>query len=374
MTERSLTIEYIIDAGAIGGAETQLVILCQRLLAHGHRPSVLFLQSVGPMVDRLDQLSIPYAYVRGPNVPRTSSRTIASASSYLEYRRFGGLSRNPVDIVHSMLDGAIAASHLLRPHPAVHIAGVLGQRIPKVRRADVAWSVRTHLLARNIRRSNAVVCNAPHLKAELIERHRLLPGQVHVIFNGVDVPEWQARPEVQPASGIVIANFHDYKGHDVLLAALSLLDSPPPVRLCGTGVVRDGIRRQADELGLSGVTFVEPPADIPAELRQAQFGIHPSRTEGLSNAILEEMSAGLPIVACDVGGNSQIVEHGLNGYLVAPGDPHALAEAIRALAADPQLRSRMGVHSRRRAEQLTWAACAGAHASLYEALASGHGA
>lgn len=374
MTGRSLTIEYIIDSGMIGGAETQLITLCQHLQAHGHRPSILFLQSVGPLVDRLTELSIPYSYVREPHVPRTSSRTVASASSYLEYRRFGSRPRNPVDIVHSMLDGAIAASHLLRPHATVHIAGVLGRRIPKVRRVDVAWSVRAQLLARNIRGSNAVVCNAPHLKAELIERYGLPPADVHVIFNGVDVPEWKAKPEVQPASGIVIANFNEHKGHDVLLAALSLLDSPPPVRLCGSGVVRDAIRRQADQLGLSGVTFVEPPADIPAELRRARLGIHPSRTEGLSNAILEEMSAGLPIVACDVGGNSQIVEHGLNGYLVAPGDPHALAEAIRALAADPQLRSRMGEHSRHRAEQLTWEACAAAHASLYETLASGHGA
>jgi glycosyltransferase involved in cell wall biosynthesis len=64
---------------------------------------------------------------------------------------------------------------------------------------------------------------------------------------------------------------------------------------------------------------------VPAELARAGFAIHPSRTEGLSNAILEELAAGLPVVAMDVGGNSMLIDPGMNGYLLAVGDHTSLA-------------------------------------------------
>jgi len=225
------------------------------------------------------------------------------------------------------------------------------------------------MLERSLRKADAVVCNAPHLREEILDQLRLDPGRVRVIPNGVDLPGWRSDTSGQPARGVVVANFHDYKGYDVLLESLTRVTEPVTVHLCGTGDVRAEMQALAGRLGLDPmVTFVEPPADVPAELRAAQFGVHPSRTEGLSNAILEQMAAGLPVIASDVGGNPVLVEDGVNGLLVPVGDPVALAAAITTLAADPARRARMGEESRRRAASLSWDACTGAHVALYEEL------
>lgn len=72
------------------------------------------------------------------------------------------------------------------------------------------------------------------------------------------------------------------------------------------------------------------------------------------------------MVACDVGGNSSLVSDGENGLLVPPGDATALAHAIDAVAADPDLRARMGVASRERSLQFGWDRCVQANLELFE--------
>jgi glycosyltransferase involved in cell wall biosynthesis len=75
-----------------------------------------------------------------------------------------------------------------------------------------------------------------------------------------------------------------------------------------------------------------------------------SLREGISNTILEAMASGLPVVACDAGGNHELVADGVNGSLVPPGDSEALAEALRRYVTDPSLRLEHGAASRSRAE------------------------
>ena len=374
--DRPLAIEFIIDSGIVGGAETQLASLCRHLQQTGHRPSVLFLQRVGPLVDELESASIPVSFVRsapGGVDESTPAPVVGSARSLLTYFRFGRRRQGPApDVVHAMLDGSIAVSHLLRPgrkKPPAFVAGVLGMRIGRSSRLDVGWAARARLLARNLSRADAVICNAPHLGSEIIADFDVDPRRLHVIVNGVDIPSWSADVMRQPPRGVVVANFHSYKGYDVLVDAMSRMSTQVPLHLCGTGDVRGQTIARAATLGLaSTITFVDPPADVPAELRSAQFGVHASRTEGMSNAILEQMAAGLPVVASDVGGNSLLIEHGVNGLLVPAGDAGALARAITTLACDVDLRVRMGAASRRRAEELSWDRCAQAHVDLYRNL------
>ena len=74
----------------------------------------------------------------------------------------------------------------------------------------------------------------------------------------------------------------------------------------------------------------------------------------MPNAVMEAMAAGLPIVAFRVGGIPEIVEDGVTGILVDPGDVQGLAEAIARVAADPQWRVAAGAAARRRVEELSW--------------------
>ncbi len=81
----------------------------------------------------------------------------------------------------------------------------------------------------------------------------------------------------------------------------------------------------------------------------ADFGVLPSRAnEGFSNAILESMRAGLPMIVTDIGGNAEAVVDGETGFVVPPADPAALAAALLRLAQDPALRRKLGAAGRER--------------------------
>ena len=91
--------------------------------------------------------------------------------------------------------------------------------------------------------------------------------------------------------------------------------------------------------------------DIPELLSASDIGILTSHEEGASNAILECMAAGLPMVATKVGGNPELLENGVTGILVSPKDPHEVADALLRLAHDATLRTSMGAAGKNKVEQ-----------------------
>jgi glycosyltransferase involved in cell wall biosynthesis len=210
-----------------------------------------------------------------------------------------------------------------------------------------------------------VVVNSDALVAEATS-WGARPGRIEVVPNGVDLPPRTS--ELIRESAVVVANYRAYKGHADLLHALALCQSNVEVRLCGSGDVQH-LDELADELGVRHrLQFVEQPADVPAELASAGFAIHPSHTEGLSNAILEEMAAGLPVVAMSVGGNPMLVEDGVNGYLLNVGDHTTLAEVIDQLATNFELRQQLGKGSLARVIHFSWQTCTARYAELLGSL------
>ncbi len=94
-----------------------------------------------------------------------------------------------------------------------------------------------------------------------------------------------------------------------------------------------------------------------------------SRSEGLSNTLIEYAAAGLPIVATDVGGNGEVVAHGENGYLVPPGRPDQLADAIVQLLRDPALRATFGRAGQAKvAREFDEETVTGAYVDYYQSL------
>jgi glycosyltransferase involved in cell wall biosynthesis len=107
------------------------------------------------------------------------------------------------------------------------------------------------------------------------------------------------------------------------------------------------LERLIAELGLTDrVTLHGPVADVPAFLSTLDVAVLPSRAEGMSNAVLEYMAAGRPVVATDVGANRQLLSGGEYGVLVPPGDPAALAGGIGRLLADPAAASLLAAAGR----------------------------
>jgi GalNAc-alpha-(1->4)-GalNAc-alpha-(1->3)-diNAcBac-PP-undecaprenol alpha-1,4-N-acetyl-D-galactosaminyltransferase len=146
------------------------------------------------------------------------------------------------------------------------------------------------------------------------------------------------------------------KAHDVLLEAFALLgDELKEWRLAilGDGRMRDTLKAQAASLGVaSRVHWHGIVQDPHAFYRAANIFVLPSRVEGTPNALLEAMSCGLPVIVSDgAPGPLELVEDGVTGLVVPVNDATALAAALRRLASDDELRSRLGEAARARVSE-----------------------
>lgn len=191
---------------------------------------------------------------------------------------------------------------------------------------------------------------------------RAVQRKGRVLHNGIP-PEALAGPYACFDEALVVTagRISPQKGIDVLAEAASLLREQVPgvkVRVFGAQQLgwesyHSGLVERIDELGLAGsfelVGHVERPA---AQWGAASVYVQPSRREGLPLAVVEAMAAGLPVVASDVGGLSEVVDHGTTGLLVPPDDPHALAEALSEILGNRERARAMGQAGRARVEQL----------------------
>jgi glycosyltransferase involved in cell wall biosynthesis len=136
------------------------------------------------------------------------------------------------------------------------------------------------------------------------------------------------------------------KAHDVLLQAAALLAGAGKtfeLWIVGGGPERSRLEALANELRVAGrVRFLGEVADAQDLLAGAHVFAHPARSEGLSNAVLEAMAEGVPVVATPTGATVELIEHERTGLLVAVGCPQSLAAALGRLLDDPSLREKLG--------------------------------
>ena len=191
----------------------------------------------------------------------------------------------------------------------------------------------------------------------LIEPGALDPAKVRVVHNGVDVarlrqhrPRAEVRGELGLASatqvvGLVARLDHWGKGHRKFLTALANLKDCYPVEalIIGGGRREAEVKQLAGEMGLAGrVHFLGQRPDIPDLLAALDIFVLPSHSEGVSLALLEAMAAGLPVIVSAVGGLPEVVTDGVNGLLIPPKEPEALAGALARLLDDPALAKKLG--------------------------------
>jgi glycosyltransferase involved in cell wall biosynthesis len=214
--------------------------------------------------------------------------------------------------------------------------------------------------------ASRTLVNAPRLGELVSEAEHLDPTRVTVVSNFVDeaafeqpAPGWReqmlrelgANPEC-PTLGI-IANLLPVKDHATLLKAVQQVrnrGTRAQVVLIGDGGERPHLEELARALGIAdAVFFAGRRANTPNHHAAFDISVLCSRSEGLSNSILEAMAAGRPVVATDVGATADAVVRDETGLLVPPGDVAALAAALHRLASDPAYSRHLGDAGRRRA-------------------------
>jgi glycosyltransferase involved in cell wall biosynthesis len=204
---------------------------------------------------------------------------------------------------------------------------------------------------------------------------RAPPSRTRVIYGGVDCVRYRPDPSAARNGVLFVGRVTPHKGIDRLIRAL-----PPGARLLVAGSAgHDRARPERDyprllarlaagrDVRLLGAV---PDAALPQLLRSAAVLALPSvhRTvygrvvavsELLGLVVLEAMASGTPVICSRLGGLPEIVEHGVTGFLVAPGDVGELRERLTQVLGDRGLRERLGRNARERAlERFTWAACA----------------
>jgi glycosyltransferase involved in cell wall biosynthesis len=218
------------------------------------------------------------------------------------------------------------------------------------------------------RLSAAMVVNSSRVADSLIRRGVASRSHVVVIRNGIDIAGFTpaiAREDVRTTLGLAdedfvwlaIGRLTEQKAYPNLLRAFSnVVDSLPRSKLVvvGRGPLRAQLESLLQALELQDrVSFLGFREDVPVLLTAADAMVMASRYEGMPNVVMEALAAGLPVVGTDVGAMAELIREGVNGYLVPPSDPSALASAMTKLAlASPQERIEMGRRGRNLVQEL----------------------
>jgi glycosyltransferase involved in cell wall biosynthesis len=188
------------------------------------------------------------------------------------------------------------------------------------------------------------------------ERVVVIPnGIAPVKVEGVDKTEVRKKAGIGADDPFLLAvgRLVPSKAHHILIEAMPLvLERFPNAKagVCGDGPLRGALETQIQSLGLENAVKLLGQSDHVAQfLASADVFVMPSLWEGLPIALLEAMSAGLPVAATKVEGVEEVVEEGRHGFLAPPGDKEAFAEALLRLLQDPPARRRMGEAARRKA-------------------------
>ncbi len=339
---RKIRLLLAIDSiGEDAGTEKQLAGMIERI--DGDRFEMDLCCLAGSA--RLDRLA---RYCRARVFPVVRAYSPNGVRQILRLRRY--IQEREIDVVHAFTPKATIVTVLAAK-------GASPRAVVASRRNLGYWYTPRYVrLFRYLNRhTTRVLANSEAVKRCVVEIERIPPGRVDVLYNGVELAEHAtADPSAAAALGIpekvkvagMVANLRPVKDHELFLRAAALVSRQVPESaflLVGQGPLRDRLASLAAELGLAEkVFFTDGKGRVPDYLHCMCVGCLSSQSEGFSNAILEYMAAGLPVVATDVGGVAEAVEHGKTGYLVASRDPADFAAPLIELLQDDQRRQAMG--------------------------------
>lgn len=341
-------ILHLVNILGIGGAEGQFVERLRWLDPRKHRSVVGTLRRVGPNLATLSAIGMdPREIPLGPSLAHLRTAQVVREIARL-------VERERLALIHAQdFYTALVAT------PAAMLAGVK----LVLSRLDLAhWygPRRRAALRLACHAADRIWVNAWAIERQLATEEGIDPRKVHVIENGIDLERFDARRREGLASdlpvpagartAVIVANLHPIKGQEDAIDALAFLGSRHAdlhLLLVGEGDRREHLRARARARRIQRrVHFLGHRMDVPAILDRADLLISSSHAEGLSNSIIEGMSAARGIVATAVGGTPELVRDGESGFLVPPHAPAVMADRLGALLADDERRARFGREAR----------------------------
>ncbi len=359
-------VALVIGQLHLGGAERQLYELAVRLDRSRYVPFVVCLSEVAePYAGRLGQHGVPVEIIA-----RSGHNELGRVQALARV-----LGRRRADLAHSFLLAANAYTYgavtMLR-------LVVWSRRVPFLASSRICsprpgrWAMAVH--RRAFRAAGAVIANSRLVARYTRDMFDVPESSMRVIHNGVDLESFAHATEGPGYDGLpgrdAARRELGAADQDILIGTLGRLARQKNLELflemamgltaatagrrlrfvvAGDGPALPGLRAAARQRGLAeSVMFAGARQDVARVLTAFDIFVLTSDFEGLPNAVMEAMAAALPVVATRAGGTEEVVQDGVTGYLVAPGDAAGLVERVACLAGDPGLRRRMGKEGRAR--------------------------
>ena len=336
---------YLAHTLAVGGAEEMILNLVRHLPPEFER-AVMCIDQPGPIGAEIEKTGTPF---------RSLGLRPGMLRPFDVVRLQHRIQEWQPTIVHTFLLTASLYGRFAAMLARVPI--VIGTEVNVYQKKQLAHRAAEKWLMRH---TDAVVASAGSVRDFYIDQIDADPEKVLVIYNAVDWSQLAAmvtRAELRAELGVpadvpvagIIARLTEQKAHGVLLDAMASRPelSALHVIAVGDGDLRDALRRRAEQLGLSQrVQFVGARRDLGNILNAVDMFVMPSLWEGLPLSLVLAMGAGLPVIASRVAGIPEVVEDGVSGVLVEPGNRAELAAAMVRILFDDELRARLGQQAR----------------------------
>jgi glycosyltransferase involved in cell wall biosynthesis len=357
---RATRVCFLIDRLSRAGTETQLLALIRSFDRSRVEPFLVLLDGEGDASRALEPI--------GCEVLRLGVRSFLSRQAASAARAFGRFLRSrEIDVLQAyFLDSVYFGV------PVARLAGV--RKVIRVRNNTGYWLTRKHrLLGKGFSRLCDITLTNSEQGRDALLGEGVPSDRVVVLENGVDVDRFAAGPLPNALRVGAVANLRPVKNLDLLIRAVARLAPRYPrlaLEIAGDGEQRPELERLIAELNCGErIRLIGAVGDIPGFLASLDVAVLCSRSEGMSNALLEYMAAGRAIVATRVGANDRLIRDQVEGLLVPAEDEGALAGAIERLLIDPALAARLAAAARRRAvESFSRAAMCRRFENFYERL------
>lgn len=364
---RPLRVALVIPTLDRGGAEKQLSLLAAGLPDHGIEPHVVLLTRDGPLRASLEAANVPVTLI--------GKRFRADPTAYFRLRNW--IRDWKPDVVHTWLFAANAYGR----HAAIRckVPVVLGSE-----RCVDLWKTQAHFVIDRYlaARTEGITTNSAGVRG-FYESHGIDPNRIFVIANGI-MPRKSAsisreeaceRLGVDPEKRLILSVgrlWPQKRYRDLIWAAelLGTLRGDTTYVVIGDGPQRGELMRLRDALTKPEyVRFAGHRNDVAELLPHADLFWNGSEYEGQSNSILEAMQAGVCVVASNIPGNRDLIDDGLTGRFVEPGDKADFARVSNLLLASSDERSRLANTAREAVqERFTVSRMVAEHAALYQRI------
>jgi len=323
-----MRILHVTASPVLGGLQRIMLTLVEGQLRNGVSAAVA-VSPGGPFPEHLRSKALPCG-----EIPMERGLSLRSV---LELRRFA--ERFEADVLHA--HGARATLYSYLCSRGTKRALVSHVHLADPWRFDGSWASRLDRLVCS--RVDRVVACSRQLRGLLVERQGLAEGRTECVPNGIQLEEFLAAGRPPAGTGPIFgtcARLEHQKGLTHLLEAFAALARIFPgsrLRIAGDGSLRGQLQALAKSLDIERcVEWLGHRSDVVAVMTALDVFVLPSLAEGLPLAVIEAMAAGVPVIATDIPGTSELIEHDQTGLLVHPGSSAALAEAMRMVAEDPR--------------------------------------